>query len=231
VPARHTSGLLDRAGYLQRWSALHGGVDPAASPLVRGWLGLTYVLARPLAARRVPPDLITLVGLLLSVSVVPLAAMGGRWPLAAVLVVVVSGLVDNLDGAVAVMTDRATRWGSVLDSLADRCSDAAYVVALLALGGFGDPGAVMVCAAAAAGLVLLQEYARARATAAGMSDVGVVTVSERPTRVIGAAMFCLGAGLYPAHAEYWGAAGLVFGVLVGLVGLTQLLVVVRRRLA
>lgn len=224
------SALPDRDGYFERWSGLHGGVDARASPLVRGWLTLTYVMARPLAARRVPPDALTVVGLLVSLAVVPLARAGGRWPLLAVGVVVISGLVDNLDGAVAVLTDRTTRWGAVLDSVVDRCSDVAYVVALLALGGFGDRPAVVICAVAAAALVLLQEYVRARAAAVGMADVGVVTVSERPTRVIGAAMFCLGAGLYPSAAGVWGAAGLVLGAVAGLVGTAQLLVVVHRRL-
>lgn len=224
------SALPDRDGYFARWSGLHGGVDPRANGLVRGWLTLTYTLARPLAARRVSPDTLTLSGLLVSVAVVPLAWAGGRWPLLAVVVVVLSGLLDNLDGAVAVLTDRATRWGSVLDSVVDRCSDVAYVVALLALGGFGDRGAVIALAGAATVLVLLQEYARARAVAGGMDDVGVVTVSERPTRVIGAAMFCLGAGLVPGSAGDWGAAGVGFGTLVGLAGTTQLLVIVRRRL-
>ena len=224
------SELPDREGYFDRWSGLHGGVDPRASWVVRFWLGLTYAVARPLARRGVAPDLLTMLGLLVSLTVVPFAWAGGRWPLLAVPVVVVSGLLDNVDGAVAVLTDRATRWGAVLDSVADRVSDVAYVVAVLALGGFGDSAVVVWCAAAAAGLVLLQEYARARATAGGMDDVGVVTVSERPTRVIGAAMFCLAAGLYPAAAGAWGAAGLVFGALAGVVGTTQLLLVVRRRL-
>ena len=224
------SDLPDLDGYLDRWSGLHGGVDPRASWLVRFWLGVTYTVATPLARRRVSPDLLTLLGLLVSSAVVPLAWAGGRWPLLAVLVVVVSGLLDNVDGAVAVLTDRATRWGAVLDSVADRVSDLAYVVALLALGGFGDPALVVWCAAAAAGLVMLQEYARARATAGGMDDVGVVTVSERPTRVIGAAMFCLAAGLHPTAAGTWGAAGLAFGALAGVVATIQLLLVVRRRL-
>jgi phosphatidylglycerophosphate synthase len=126
---------------------------------------------------------------------------------------------------VAVMTGRVTRWGGVLDSVTDRVSDVAYLVALLLLGA-----PAWVCAAAAF-LVLLQEYVRARASVVGMSDVGVVTVSERPTRVIATAMFVLGCGLYPAHAAAWATAGAVFFVAAGVVGCTQLLVVVRRRLS
>ena len=224
------STVPDRDVYFDRWAGLHGGVDPRASVMVRGWLTMTYALARPLAAQRVSPDWLTLAGLLVSLAVVPLAWAGGRWPLVAVGVVVASGLLDNLDGAVAVLTDRTSRWGAVLDSVADRVSDTAYVVALLALGGFGDARPVVALAGVAVVLVLLQEYARARAAAGGMDDVGVVTVGERPTRVVVAAMFCLGAGLYPSAAAAWGAAGLAFAAVVGVVSLTQLLVVVRRRL-
>jgi CDP-diacylglycerol--glycerol-3-phosphate 3-phosphatidyltransferase len=156
---------------------------------------------------------------------VAVASLGGRWPIAAAVLLIVSGLVDNLDGAVAVMTGRTTRWGYVLDSAVDRISDAAYVVAFWALGA---PG--WLCALAAF-LMLLQEYIRARAGAAGMNEVGVVTVWERPTRVIATAAFLLGAGLYPGAAEAWAAVAAWFWTAAGLVGLVQLTVVVRRRLA
>jgi CDP-diacylglycerol--glycerol-3-phosphate 3-phosphatidyltransferase len=63
-----------------------------------------------------------------------------------------------------------------------------------------------------------------------MDDVGAVTVSERPTRVVIAAMFCLGAGLYPGVAATWATLGAAAALAVGTVGLVQLLVVVRRRL-
>lgn len=214
---------LSRHEYLDGWARLHG-VDPRASRLVHGWLSLSYAAARPLAAARVPPDGLTLLGLVVACAVVPLAALGGRWPLLAAAVAVVSGLADNLDGAVAVLTGRTSRWGAVLDALADRVADAAYVVALVVLG------APVPLAALAGGLSFLHEYARARAAGAGLDDAGVITVAERPTRVIGATAFLLGAGLYPSHAEGWASAGAAFGALVGLVGLAQLLVVVRRRL-
>ena len=136
----------------------------------------------------------------------------------------VSGVLDNLDGAVAVLAGRTTRWGFVLDSLCDRISDAAYAVAL-ALAGGSWPLAVT-----GAALAWLHEYARARAAVAGMPEIGVVTVSERPTRVIVTAMFLLGAGLYPASARGWALAGTAAWVTLGVVGLVQLLVVVRRRL-
>lgn len=216
---------LTRDEYFDRWSDLHGGYDPRGSRLTHGWLSLAYAAARPLVALRVPPDLVTLFGALVSAAAVGLAWLGGRWVLAAAVVVALSGLVDNLDGAVAVVTRRTTRWGYVLDSVVDRVSDALYLVALWVVGA---PGWVCVAGGVLMGL---QEYARARAVGAGMREIGVVTVWERPTRVIATAMFLLGAGIYVGASEGWVTAGAAAWVGLGVVGLTQLLVTVRRRLS
>jgi phosphatidylglycerophosphate synthase len=214
----------DRATYLRRWAALHGGYDPRRSRAVTGWLGVTYAVARPLAARRVPPDALTGAGAVASAGVAALAAAGGRWSLAAVAVVVASGLLDGLDGAVALLTDRATRFGSVLDSVADRVSDGLYLVALWLLGA---PGGLVVAGGAVTGL---HEYTRARAGAVGMSEIGVVSVAERPTRVLVAAFTLAAAGALPGRADDAALVGAgVWGVL-GVVGLVQVLAAVRRRL-
>jgi phosphatidylglycerophosphate synthase len=215
----------DRDGYFDRWSRLHGGYDPRSSGWARWWLGITYRVGRPLARRGVAPDVLTLWGAAVGLGVAALAAAGGRWPLLAVAVVVASGLLDNLDGCVAVLTDRATRFGAVLDSVVDRVSDGLYLVALWVLGA---PGPLVV---AAGSLMVLQEYARARATAGGMSDIGIVTVWERPTRVVVTAFTLLGAGLLPSHAGGVAEVGALSWAVLGAVGLTQLLVVVRRQLA
>jgi CDP-diacylglycerol--glycerol-3-phosphate 3-phosphatidyltransferase len=210
--------------YLDRWSRLHGGYDPRASRLTGAYLAVVYAVARPVAATRIPPDLVTLLGVGFCGLVVWVASLGGRWPILAFALVAVSGLVDSLDGAVAVLTDRVTRWGYVWDSVADRVSDGLYLVALWLLGA-----EAWVCVAAGS-LMLLQEYARARAVAGGMDDIGVVTVWERPTRVITTAMFLLGCGIYPAASEGWARAGSYAWLVLGAVGLAQLLLTVRRRL-
>ncbi len=152
------------------------------------------------------------------------AAPGGRWPLAAAAVVVAAGLLDNLDGAVAILTGRTSRWGFVLDSLADRVSDTAY---LLPLWFLGAPGPVCVAGGALMGL---QEYARARAGNAGMGELGVVTVWERPTRVILTAGLMLGSGLLVGRTDLIVTAGAVAWIALGLIGVTQLLLVVHRKL-
>ena len=69
--------------------------------------------------------------------------------------------------------------------------------------------------------MFLQEYVRARAGAAGLSEVGVVTVWERPTRVIVTAVFLLCAGLF--LDALWVTLGAAAWVGLGVVGLVQLL--------
>jgi phosphatidylglycerophosphate synthase len=208
--------------YLDRWSGLHG--DAAASGLLGWWLRLTYRAAVPLVRTGAGPDAVTVAGLLVALAALVPAASGARWPLAAAALVAVSGLLDNLDGAVAVLARRTTRWGFVLDSLCDRIADAAYAAALLAAGA---PAGLAV---AGGGVAWLHEYARARAAVAGMPDIGVVTISERPTRVLVTALFLVGAAVYPSASGRWAAAGASALTTLGGVGLVQLLLVVHRRL-
>lgn len=223
--ARRPDGPVpDRDGYLARWASLHGDYQPAPSSLAGRWLSVAYLLARPLAARGVSPDALTAWGVLVSAAVAAIAAPAGRWPLAAVGVVVVAGLLDNLDGAVAILSGRTSRWGYVLDSLADRLSDAAYLLPLWFLGAPGP-----LCAVGGS-LMMLQEYARARAGNAGMGEVGVVTIWERPTRVILTAGLLLGSGLLPDSTDLIATSGAIAWIAFGAVGLTQLLTTIHHRL-
>ena len=216
--------LPDRGDYLRLWAPLHGNYQPRPGSLAYRWLSLAYATARPLAARGLSPDVLTWWGVLVSLAVPAVAAGGGRWPLLAVVVVVVAGLLDNLDGAVAILRRHTSRWGFVLDSLADRISDSAYLLPLWLLGA---PGLLCVIGG---GLMGLQEYARARAGNAGMGEVGVVTVWERPTRVILTAGLLLGCGLLPDSADEIATAGAAAWVGLGAIGLAQLLVAARRAL-
>lgn len=227
-------GAADRpdtwAGYAVRWAALHGGYDPRNAPrLARGWLRLAYLVARTVAGAGATPAAITGFGLLLCL-LVPVAAAGpGAWPVAGAALVLVSALADTVDGAVAVLTARASRLGYLYDSVADRIGEAAW---LLALWLTGVPAALVL---GCAGLVFLHEYVRARATAAGMAEVGAVTVAERPTRVIVTVFALLVAGVIRVSGLRAGAldaAGLATAsatvlvagwVLLGLAGLAQLL--------
>lgn len=205
------------------WSALHGGVRP--SPLVRAWLRLVqWLAAGPVA--RVPPDLLSVAGVTAAGAAVPAAAAGGRWPLLAAALIIAAGLLDGLDGAVALGTGKARPLGAVVDAVADRVGDLLLVGVLLVLGA-----PMPVCAALTV-LLLLHEYVRARAQSVGMPGVGAVTVAERPTRVIVVAVAALGAGLAPGGTPFfhWGWATVcsIGWAAVGVIGLLQLSLAVVR---
>jgi phosphatidylglycerophosphate synthase len=216
--------VLSRQEYLAAWSRWHGGTD-TQSPLVRGWLSAAYTLARPLAG--LPPVVATAAGLLVAAGAVVPAAAGGVWLVVAGVLVGVSGLLDSLDGALAISTGRASRRGFVLDSAVDRLAEATYAIALWAAGA---PGWL---AAAFGALCWLPDYLRARAGQAGAAETGALSVWERPTRVAMTGMTLGGAGVVsgldldaPAVT-----AGTAVGVLLGVVGVAQLGVSLRRMLA
>jgi CDP-diacylglycerol--glycerol-3-phosphate 3-phosphatidyltransferase len=123
-----------------------------------------------------------------------------------------------------VLTNRVSRLGYVYDSVADRLGEAAWLVALWLLG---VPAWLALAAGAAA---WLHEYLRARATAAGMREIGVVTVAERPTRAIVVTVGLLLGGLAGAAGRplVAGTATLAAAVLLllGVVALGQLVVAV-----
>lgn len=210
--------------YLGRWSVAHEGYDARGTRLLRGWLRLVYALARPLARAGVQPDVVTVWTIWLALSVVVLTAAGGAAAVAAAFVLVVSGLGDALDGAVAVLTGRTTRWGYVLDSVVDRANDGLFVVAAWTVGA---PAWLAVACGAAFGLL---EYLRARAGNAGMHHVDVITVGERPVRVICCALAVGSAGIVPARATELAGLSLVVLLVLSVAGLVQLGVAVRGRL-
>jgi CDP-diacylglycerol--glycerol-3-phosphate 3-phosphatidyltransferase len=218
------AGLAGRDAHLDRWQALHGGHDPRASVWLRGWSAVADRLARPLARAGVHPHALTAASVWL-VAVAALPAMaGGRWTLAAGALVAVSGLVDGLDGAVAALTDRATRAGYVLDSVADRVSDVA-ALGLVVLAG-GPAWVAVLCGLA----FFFHEYLRARAAGAGAGEVVAVTVDERAQRVIVLAVTLVLAGVLPAVAAAVATTGLLVMLLLSMIGLAQLTVGVARAL-
>ncbi|MGY1746243.1 CDP-alcohol phosphatidyltransferase family protein [Blastococcus sp. SYSU D00695] len=218
--------MLSRDEYLAAWSRWHGGTDPAASRLVRGWLTAAYTLARPVAG--LPPVVATAGGLLVAAGAVGPALAGGSWLVAAGLLVGLSGLLDSLDGALAIATGRASRRGYVLDSAVDRLTEAAYAAALWVAGAPGWLAAVF------GALCWLPDYLRARAGQAGVDETGDITVWERPTRVAMAGMTLGGAGLLagagPGTVHVVVTAGTAVGAALGAVAVVQLGRAIRRAL-
>lgn len=217
------SGTVGWDEYLRRWSELHGDLTPSPG-VVRGWLRMVYVLARVPMALGMSPSAVTAAGLLITVAALPPALAGGRWPVLAALAVAIGGLLDSLDGAVAVLTGRVSRWGALLDGVADRLGEAALGGVLVALGA----PVPLVLLGLGAGWLL--EYVRARVAGLGVAGVGVVSVGERPTRLAVVGMSALAAAVHPGDASRWAWAGAAVLAAASVVGLAQVMVAVRRLL-
>ncbi len=216
--------LLGRAEYLQNWSRLHSNIDPSSSRFIGPWLHVMYTLGRPLAQRSVSPHTVTIIGVAAAMLAVAAAIPGSRWPLFAAALILISAVLDGVDGAVAVVGRAHSPWGYVLDTVADRCSDLAFLAAAFLLGA---PAPLVVATGA---LTLLQESARARATAVAPSDVTVLTVWERPSRVITAVVITGGAGIVTENAALFATVGSAVALALAIIGFAQLMFVLFRRL-
>ena len=211
-----------RGGDDAGWSDLHGGVQP--SRVVRGWLRVMRALSGG-PVSRIPPDVLSLAGAL-ALAAAWGVVVGPGWPALVVPLVLVAGVLDGLDGAVALRTGRARPLGALVDSVADRIGDLLLGAVLLALG------APLGWVLAAVTSVLLLEYVRARAQAVGMPGVGAVTVAERPTRLIVVAMAAGAVAVLPGGTPgpgwQWASVFTIVWTAVGVVGMVQLLNGIRR---
>jgi CDP-diacylglycerol--glycerol-3-phosphate 3-phosphatidyltransferase len=112
--------------------------------------------------------------------------------LAGFLVVAFFLLGDGLDGTLARLTGRESRFGAFLDSTLDRLADAA-VFAGLAVWGAEHESEVLWLALSCLALGFLVSYARARAEAFGVdASVGLF---ERTDRLVVALLGVLAVGL------------------------------------
>lgn len=220
-----------RREHLRRWSEVHAGIDPAGNRVVGWWLAGMRALAGPLARRGVAPDVVTFLGLWFATAVLLVSSAGGRWLLVAAVLLVAGSVADGLDGTVAVLCGRDSRWGGVLDAMVDRVADVLLVASLAVVAwraGVPPVRAGGSGAAAVVGLFLL-EYLRARAGQAG-GHLQVVTVGERPARLVLVGVALWSGGLLPERAGAIAEVGNWAVAAVSVVGLAQLLPAVRRRL-
>ena len=162
---------MNEGQFKERWSELHGGADTEG--VVGGWLSFSYQAARVCVALRISPNVLTLLGLGTAI------AMGlSTYAAIALLLLVISLFFDGIDGSVAILRGSESRWGELLDSLADRISEAFWLYMGWRLG---IPAWVVITMWTIAST---QEYARARLASLGRREIGVVTPTERPVRAI-----------------------------------------------
>ncbi len=136
-------------------------------------------------ARRVtaPPNAITALAFLaMAGASVLVVANSPGW---ATILIVASGILDLLDGAVARATARSTRFGALLDRVADRAGDI-LIIGAIVVAGYVDP----LLGIYALSVTLLASYISACLEAATASEVGG-KISLRGARIVILAASCL----------------------------------------
>ena len=140
----------------------------------------TQPVVKLLAKTPVTPNTITWLGFLITVGAAALVVTGNLF--AAGFVVLFAGIFDMLDGALARITNRVTRFGAVLDSTLDRLSEAVLLLSILVIYTRGQQVAESLLVGIALFGSLMVSYIRARVEALGIEcNVGLFT---RPERVI-----------------------------------------------
>jgi CDP-diacylglycerol--glycerol-3-phosphate 3-phosphatidyltransferase len=147
------------------------------------WTKIVSPVARLLIRLGVSPDAVTLVGTLGVVAgalvFFPLGML-----LTGVLVITAFVFSDLIDGHMARLTGRTSKFGAFLDSTLDRIGDGAIFGGLaLYFAGPGDSQLYLVLALVCTVMGSVTSYARARAEALGFQ--AKVGIAERADRLVG----------------------------------------------
>ena len=160
---------MSREEFFSTWSDLHGNAK--ISGIVKVWLSISYLIVKPISRVRITPNILTILGLFFGVLLYANAEI--FW---APALLVLSLICDGIDGSLAIVTSKSTKWGAILDSTVDRLTEIFWVLALYKIGA--DLKLLVLVLLTAS----LQEYVRARSAGLGVSEVGIVTFAERPVR-------------------------------------------------
>lgn len=160
---------MNQSEFFAKWSKLHG--DATISGIVKGWLRISFILVKPIAKLKITPNMLSTFGLFFGVLLFFNAE--NNW---AILLLITSLICDGVDGSLAIVTNKESKWGAAVDSIFDRLTEVFWALTFIAIGA--NQNVVM----AAVLLAAVQEYLRARAAGLGLVEVGVVTIAERPVR-------------------------------------------------
>ena len=158
----------------------------------RGAMRIINAMVRGLASSGVHPNILTAIGVLINVGCGVLFGMGHFfW---AGIVLIVANLFDMLDGNVARLTGRVTKFGSFLDSTLDRLSDMVAILGIMIFyagnsvfivdGAMVETHSVLNVVLAGIGLIgsVMISYSTARSESLGVkANVGFF---QRPERVV-----------------------------------------------
>jgi len=124
----------------------------------------------------IKPDALTFTGLAINIGAAYVIATG-HFPLGGILILV-AGLFDLLDGALARFARKTTKFGAILDSAVDRISEAAIFCGLLVWYMPGRSEILLIFAVLIGSFLV--SYIRARAEGLGLEcKGGLFTRAER----------------------------------------------------
>jgi CDP-diacylglycerol--glycerol-3-phosphate 3-phosphatidyltransferase len=161
----------------------------------RGFLRATDPLVRGLLRAGVTPNTLTTIGAL--VILASSLAFGTGWIRLGGWLILLSGIVDTLDGQVARQGARTTKFGAFYDSTLDRVGDGASFIGIAAYLLYAPDirwrnEAIIACLVGILAAMLVS-YMRARAEGLGLEcKVGIAQRAERllllglPTALVGA---------------------------------------------
>jgi phosphatidylglycerophosphate synthase len=154
-------------------------VSPALRARVRG---LALPIALAFGRVGLSPNALTVIGFGISV-VAGVAAGVGAW-IPAGLLVVVGGVFDLFDGALARATNRVSRLGAFLDSVFDRAGEAVVYLGTIAASQTAGFTAGTILGGAAMASSFMVSYARAKSESLGFTPgTGMANVGIAPREV------------------------------------------------
>jgi CDP-diacylglycerol--glycerol-3-phosphate 3-phosphatidyltransferase len=172
--------------------------------------GLTVPIARGFGRLGLTPNHLTLIGFGIAI-VAATAAASQAWLIAGILVIV-GGVFDLFDGALARATGQANRLGAFMDSVFDRWGEGLIYVGIAygcVAAGFGE-GAIVATAALASAVMV--SYVRAKSEGLGFtpgSGMASVGLAPREVRIVilaaGLVLSGLGGGVAPVEMIVCGA--------------------------
>ena len=145
--------------------------------MVKGYYAGVEKVARPFVRMGVSPNHVTVAGALFSMAAGVLFAQGKIFE--GGLVLWLSALMDPLDGTIARLSGKASRFGALLDSTLDRYSEFFIFFGFLCF--FRDGWMFWVVLLALMGSLMVS-YIKARAESLGQREIG--GLMQRPERLI-----------------------------------------------
>jgi CDP-diacylglycerol--glycerol-3-phosphate 3-phosphatidyltransferase len=149
----------------------------------RGAMWIINGMVRALASAGIPPNVLTAIGVVINLACGVLFAYGYFWW--AGIVLIVANLFDMLDGNVARLSGRVTKYGTFLDSTLDRLSDMGCFIGIMVFyARLTEQHSTLNVFLAGVGMVasVLVSYTTARSEGLGVkANIGFL---QRPERVV-----------------------------------------------